>query len=529
MVDIRFEAIIYHVIIDRFNQDESKMLDVSTLVAPSNCTIGTFHGGTIKGVTQKIRRGWFTDLGINAILISPVFEQIAGWVPSAGKDFRHYAYHGYFTLDYTVIDRRFGDEADLHELVCCAHACGIRVLLDVVLNHPGYPEPCTFRNLGMSGWRQGWETAEPKDLYDYMNRASSSFSDWWGPDWVRCELPGYSPGGDDDYTMLLHGLPDFKTEGDIFVSLPVFLRKKANTKAVDMPGTTVRGYLVKWLSDWVREYGIDGFRCDSAKHVEPETWALLKRACVQAKQEWWLRQRHRAGATPHFWLLGEIFGHSVERSSDFDYGFDSVINFAFQKDIERGVKLDALYEDYAARLHEHSDLSFVSYVSSHDTHLFDRQKIREGSAALMLAPGGVMLLYGDETGRSPGARNGHDPAQATRSPMNWGAIDASLHVHWRKLARFRARHPAIARGIHLRVLDHPYAFARLDTGGDRVLVALEAEGHLSLLVGAIFTEGQRVRDAYSGWSGIVEDGHVSLNAEGIVLLEADYDSVLLPA
>lgn len=192
------------------------------------------------------------------------------------------------------------------------------------------------------------------------------------------------------------------------------------------------------------------------------------------------------------------------------------------------MQLDALYEEYAARLHEHPDLSFVSYISSHDTHLFDRQKIREGSAALMLAPGGVLLLYGDEIGRPPGALNKHDPAQATRSPMNWAAIDAPLLAHWRKLAQFRARHPAVASGLHLKVLECPYAFARLDTAGDRVLAVMAAEGCLSLPVGSIFAEGQRVRDAYGGWCGVVEDGHVSLNAQGLVLLEANDDVVQHP-
>ncbi|AGG90248.1 glycosidase [Rhodanobacter denitrificans] len=493
-----------------------------------DCDMGAFYGGTIDGVTRKIRDRWFTDLGVNTILISPIFEQIAGWVPSAGKDFCHYAYHGYFTLDYTVMDRRFGNEADLRDLVDCAHAVGIRVLLDVVLNHPGYPEPSTFRNVGISGWDPGWEAAEPKNFYDYMNRSSSSFNDWWGPDWVRCDLPGYSPGGCDDYTMLLHGLPDFKTEDERFVSLPIFLRNKADTRAMDMPDTTVRGYLVKWLSDWVREYGFDGFRCDSARHVEPETWAQLKHACVQAKREWWEQQRDRSGATPHFWLLGEVFGHGVERSSYFDCGFDSLLNFSFQEDIERGIHLDALYEDYAAQLHEHSDLSFVSYVSSHDTHLLDRRKIREGSAALMLAPGGVLLFYGDETGRLPGAPNEQDPAQAARSPMNWGATDAQLLMHWRKLSRFRTRHPAVANGVHLKLFDCPYVFARLDTTGDRVLVAMAVDGYLSLPVGEMFADGQQVRDAYGGWRGVVKDGRVSLNADGFVLLETDDGSAWYP-
>lgn len=197
----RFEPIIYHVIIDRFNRSEDLICGSASQASSVICTLGAFYGGTIKGVTQKIQDGWFNDLGVNAILISPIFEQIAGWVPSAGKDFQHYAYHGYFTLDYTVIDQRFGDEISLHELIRCAHARGLLVLLDVAINHPGYPDPCTFHNLGIDGWKQGWEAAEPKSFYGYMNQSESAFDDWWGKEWVRCELPGYSLGGDNDHTM----------------------------------------------------------------------------------------------------------------------------------------------------------------------------------------------------------------------------------------------------------------------------------------------------------------------------------------
>ena len=69
------------------------------------------------------------------------------------------------------------------------------------------------------------------------------------------------------------------------VKLPKFLREKADTKAADLPNTTVRGYLIKWLTDWVREYGVDGFRCDTVKHVEPEAWAALKAEAVKALAE----------------------------------------------------------------------------------------------------------------------------------------------------------------------------------------------------------------------------------------------------
>ena len=140
--------------------------------------------------------------------------------------------------------------------------------------------------------------------------------------------------------MLLSGLPDFRTESEAFVRLPAFLRNKPGSKACDLPATTVRGYLVGWLSAWVREFGIDGFRCDSAMHVELDAWYALKEAATTALADW---KRAHPGASVDaapFWMTGEVFGHGIERSDYFDFGFDNLINFQFQAHLEQAPDLD---------------------------------------------------------------------------------------------------------------------------------------------------------------------------------------------
>lgn len=521
MSSIDKNPIIYHVFIDRFAVSPTANNDSRNCPTQGENSSGTFYGGTFAGATDLIDSEWFCQLGINIILISAPYEQIRGWVPGADNKFKHYGYHGYYALDYTVIDQRFGTEDDLQALVNKAHKKGISVLIDIVMNHPGYLDYQTLHECGIDAMHDGWERATPENFEYYLNRDSPALKDWWGHDWVRCDLPGYSSGGDNDCTMLLHKLPDFKTESSDFVALPTFLRNKKHTKAIDRSEMTVRGYLIEWLTDWVRIYGIDGFRCDSAKHVEPEAWLELKHAALQAKREWWERQHDKCDIHSDFWMLGEVFGHGVERSHYFDYGFDSLINFDFQKDYEFGIAIDLLYENYAARLYEYPDMDFVSYISSHDTHLFDRHKIREGCTALMLAPGGVLLLYGDESSRLPGPVIEEDLSQATRSLMNWDSVDTENLAHWRRLIRFRTRHGAIARGIHLKLQDCPYVFARVDASGDRVVASLQVDGDQLLPVGEIFGEGEKVRDAYSGWRGVVKGDHVRLFAQGVVLLESD--------
>lgn len=510
---------IYHLLVDRYASLRAGETESKRVGRVDDGLLGSFHGGCFSGVAESIRQGWLCQLGVNAILISAPYEQIRGWVPGAGRKFKHFSYHGYYALDYTTTDPRFGTEQEFCELVESAHAKGIAVLMDVVMNHPGYPDLQSLHDLGIDALRPGWKRAGLNDYESYLDVHHPSLNDWWGPSWVRANLPGYPPGGRDDHSMLLSGLPDFRTESEAHVTLPTFLRNKPDTRAIDLPNTTVRGYLIDWLTRWVRDYGIDGFRCDSAKHVEPETWVALKEAAMTARAQWLERQPDGAFGDSAFWMMGEVFGLGVEPSPYFDHGFDSLINFSFQDSIEQDVPLDDVYQAYASHLNGRPEQNFISYLSSHDTHLFDRHKLIEGATALMLAPGGVLMLYGDETARPPGVMIEEDPAQATRSPMNWSSIDTEVLDHWRKLGQFRARHAAIARGTHLKLADSPYTFSRFDTHDDRVVVAMQVHGEALIPVGAVFDDGTALRDAYSGWSGVVDGGCVRLNGQGVVLLE----------
>lgn len=482
---------------------------------------GTFHGGDLAGLTGKLKDGYFQQLGVNAIWISAPYEQIHGWVVGGSKSFKHYSYHGYYALDYTVLDQAMGTPAQLREMVDTAHAQGIRILFDVVMNHPGYADIQTLAEYKVPILWKGYEAANLNDYHSYIDYNNFEFKQWWGGDWVRAGLPGYPDGGRDDLTMQLAYLPDFRTERSNPVGLPPVLQRKPDTRAVNLPNTPVRGYLVKWLSDWVREYGIDGFRCDTVKHVEPESWAALKTAASGALLDW--KQAHPAQKIDDapFWMVGEVWGHTPVRSQWFDAGFDSLINFDFQSRASGNWKaIDSLYNGYASALAKPPRFDALSYISSHDTALFAREQLRHGLSALLLAPGGVQLFYGDESGRPPGPSPEGDPQQATRSDMNWGKIDTALLAHAQKLGRFRARHVALARGEHVMLSEAPYSFARIASGfGDRVLVVPEAIGPLRLAVGKVFADGQTVHDAYGEQRAVVQNGFISLQAQGTILLE----------
>lgn len=489
--------------------------------------IGTFHGGDLAGLTVKLKEGYFKQLGVNALWITAPYEQIHGWVQGGKAEFKHYAYHGYFALDYTALDKNMGTPDELREMVDTAHAQGIRVLFDVVMNHPGYLDIETAQQLDIPVlWKGAAAQYTLKDYHGWIdyNADKQKWAQWWGGDWVRAGLPGYREGGQDDLTKQLAYLPDFRTESTTPVGLPPFLKRKADTHAVELPNTTVRGYLVQWLSDWVKEYGIDGFRCDTAKHVELASWQALKDASTTALADWKSRNPGKKIDDAPFWMVGEVFPHGVERDAYFDNGFDSLLNFDLQ-DSKLGdmAALNDLYAGYAHRLADGSAggkaFDVLSYISSHDTRLYRRDRLIEAGTALLLSPGGVQIYYGDESARPDGPASAGDPQQATRSDMNWSSINPVVLSHWQKLGQFRARHVALARGKHQRLAEQPYAFSRV-YGTDRIVAMPQAQGAVSVPVGGVFKDGETVRDAYSGASGKVAGGVFKLDATGTVLLEA---------
>lgn len=488
----------------------------------------SFEGGDLKGLIRRIEQGWFNDLGVDAIWTTPVIENVHGYVDE-GEWGLTYAYHGYWPKDWTAVDPNLGTEADFAAMVKAAHGKGLRVIVDVIANHAGPETPLDPR------WPETWVRRQPP--CDYQSYAGT----------VDCEL---------SFT-----LQDMRTDSETPVALPDFLvakwRKEGRLKRELAELDTFfartgyprapKYYLVKWLTDWVRDYGIDGFRVDTAKHVDPELWGLLKREAAIALADWRARNPERLAVDRPFYMVGEVFnhgllanGHSVGAAYDYgdrivdfrDYGFDGTINMGFPGHLQ--MPLPALYRAFDAELATgaFAGRATLNYLASHDDmgpHDPSRKKHFEAAEALMLAPGGAQIYYGDEIARSldvPGTKG-----DATlRSSFDWeqGNTEASRAMlrHWQKLGKFRARHPAIGAGRHHELGFRPYTFARtLDEAGiaDRVVVAMTAgsEGPVTIRTGTVFAEGAMLRDAYSGEVVRVSGGAVQIaKPDRIVLLEA---------
>ena len=132
--DSWYFKIIYNTLVDRFfdgnKQNNKRILD------PKLHKLANFQGGDIVGINKKLNEGYFSDLGINAIWVSPIQAQSDSSYIEYIKPNRSFSgYHGYWPIEPRKIDERFGSEENFQELVEIAHLKNIKVLLDFVSNH----------------------------------------------------------------------------------------------------------------------------------------------------------------------------------------------------------------------------------------------------------------------------------------------------------------------------------------------------------------------------------------------------------
>ena len=513
-------ATVYFLLTDRF-YNGNPANDINFERTKEAGPLRGFQGGDIVGITQKIEEGYFDRLGVNAIWFTPVVEQIHG-ATDEGTGLT-YGYHGYWAKDWTNLDPNFGTMTELATLVSTAHDHGIRILLDVVANHTG---PVTGKD---PQWPNAWVRNDPTCTYEGYEAT------------VECTL--------------VENLPDVHTDRESEVDLPPQLLEKWESEdrlAQEMKELDAffaqtgyprapKYYLIKWLTDYVRELGVDGFRVDTAKHTEAEIWGELKKQALAALQAWKEENPQLKLDDTPFWMVGEVYNYSAASGQSYDYndttvnffdhGFESLINFDFKYDAQQSY--ETIFTKYDSLLHGGmlEGVNIMNYLSSHDDGApFDPTRMRSQEAAnkLLLSQGAAQIYYGDESNRSlviPGTIG-----DATlRSFMNWEAIDQSDSIqqvlsHWSKLGSFRQRHLAVGAGRHKMLATMPYTFARTYQQGeteDKVVVALNAlEGNKKIIIGDLFEDGTQLEDAYSNQQVTVSNGSISINSPySIVLLE----------
>ena len=512
-------ANVYFLLTDRFNNGDTSN-DVNFNRTKTTGKLRGFEGGDIKGISKKIDEGYFDKLGINAIWFTPIVEQIHDGVDEGTG--MSYGYHGYWTRDWTNLDPNFGTKEDLAALVQKAHAHGIRIILDAVINHTG---PVTAED---TVWPNDWVRTGPN--CDYKSFENT----------VTCTL--------------VSNLPDIKTENNQAVALPPFLIEKWKKEGryeqemKELNAFFVRTgyprapkyYIIKWLTDYIADYGIDGYRGDTVKHTEADVWADFKTQCDYAFDTWKKNNPTKVLDNNSFYTIAEVYNYGISGGQDFDFGdkkinyfkngFNSMINFEFKWDAQKDYEF--IFSKYSNKLNDDlKGYSVLNYLSSHDDGgPFDgnRTKTIESGTKLLLSPGLSQVYYGDESARSL-IIEGTKGDSTLRSLMNWEAIKSNPEtqktlLHWQKLGQFRKNHPSVGAGIHKQISAQPYTFSRTfskEDYSDAVVVGLDLTiGTKELSVGSIFANGTLLKDAYSGTEVTVSNGKVTVDTEfDIVLLE----------
>ncbi|WP_051551633.1 alpha-amylase family glycosyl hydrolase [Nocardioides sp. URHA0020] len=415
----------YFVMGDRFENgdtanDEGGLGDDPLVSGFDPTSKGFYNGGDLAGLQSRL--DYIKGLGTDAIWLTPIFQNKAVQLedgPSAG-------YHGYWITDFTKVDPHLGTNADLAELVDAAHAKGMKVFFDIITNHTA----------DVIGYEQGDRTAYvSKDVSPYRTASGRVFDD---RDYAgTSRFPDLDPATSFPYTPVLDPAErDLKVPA--WLNDPTMYHNRGNTTFTgedsqygDFFGLddlfTERPEVVDGMTDiyrsWIGEFGIDGYRIDTMKHVNDEFW--------QAFGPGILDYAHRHGKRD-FFMFGEVAldgSDAAAKSFTSHYtthdGMQAILDFPFQ-DAARGFASKRLptqrladffanddwYTDADSNayslptfLGNHDMGRFGSFVtadnttngeSADDTELLARDRL--GHELMYLSRGNPVVYYGDEQG-----------------------------------------------------------------------------------------------------------------------------------
>jgi neopullulanase len=478
---------------------------------------GFYHGGDLKGLTQRL--DYIEALGATSIWVGPIYKNKPVQGPAGHESA---GYHGYWITDFTHVDPHLGTNADFLGLVAAAHARGIKVYLDIVTNHTAdvirYREcpdnNCPYRsraeypytrrgglggppiNDGFMGDGPAYQTDEnfsrlTRPDYAYTPYVPPGEEHVKAPEWLN-DLIYYHNRGSSSFRGESSEAGDFGGLDDLFTQNP----------------RVVRGF-IEIYGDWIEKFGVDGFRVDTAKHVNPEFWQQFVPAMLE---------RARRTGIPHFHLFGEAATDQLDPAllaehtrnshfpADLDFAFfaavrDTVAGEAPTEELARMFAADVLYEGGEA-----AALRLPTFVSNHDAGRFAYfvHRARPGApdaevlarvilahAMLLTLRGVPVIYYGDEQGfaGSGGDQDARQDMFATqvasyRNEVRVGTgvkgDTASFNAHHplfvaiSELARLRRSQPALTRGRQLvrSYAESPglFAVSRFEPGSGRELV-----------------------------------------------------------
>lgn len=418
--------------------------------------------GDFNGVTQKLDYlndgdpNTTTDLGVTGIWLMPIFPS-----PS---------YHGYDVTDYYSVNPQYGTMEDFETLLAEAHKRGIRVIIDLVINHTSDQHP--------------WFRDAKKDV-------KSKYRDWYI--WSETD-PGYRGPWDERvwhssttgfyYGIFTQNMPDLN------------FNNREVTKEIESV-----------MAFWLVEIGVDGFRMDAIKHLIEEQ-SLQEN--TQSTHKWLQENFYPVykSLDPEALAVGELFGNDMNSIAGYVKGkqFDMAFNFQVANALLSSA--NSRSPTYASRALELSEKILdasqsAPFLTNHDQDRImselrgDMNKAKVAASLLLTSPGTPFIYYGEEIGMQ-----GRKPDENIRRPMQWSAEENagfttgnpwrapdgnftevnvasqtndpnSLLSHYRALIHLRAEHSALRAGAYHTVKsDSRNVYAALRVDEDEILLVI---------------------------------------------------------
>ena len=446
---------------------------------------GFYHGGDLKGLVQRL--DYVEALGATAIWVAPIFVNKPVQGPEGQESA---AYHGYWVTDFLSVDPHLGTNEDFKALVEAAHARGIKVYMDIIANHTA--DVIQFQECGI----QACEYRSRAD-YPYQRRGGpggAAINPGFEGDHVRT-LENFSGLTDPSFAYTPY-VPEAEKgiKNPAWLNDPIYYHNRGNSTFWDESATMgdfvglddimtenpqVVAGMIEIFGSWIDRFKVDGFRIDTARHVNPEFWQAFVPAMLE---------RAEANGIPNFHIFGEVALNEVSALAEHTRvdGLPTVLDFAFTDAVNQvaggkaGTRMlahlfeaDVLYEGGAATAHR-----LPTFVGNHDqgrAGLFLRRYAPDASLdellqrsklahAMLLLLRGVPTIYsGDEQGfigdgDDQSAREDMFPSKvsvyndnalmgtsSTTAESNFDT-DHPLFREIASLARVRRAHQALARG-----------------------------------------------------------------------------------
>jgi alpha-amylase len=451
--------------------------------------IGYFHGGDFGGLTGDCTNAQtglarLKALGFTGIWVTPPVGQLAVQGDSA-------AYHGYWGINFDRVDPHLGTDQDFGAFVDCAHGLGMKVYMDVVVNHtanviglsPGgsfiEPSQKPYRNCKGKKFNPALYV---KKTFPCMKTSNMPYTPFLAanerhlktPDWMN-DVTKYHNRGDIDFgacSQICFEQGDFFGLDDLFTEQPKVMQGLADV-----------------FAEWIRKYKLDGFRVDTAKHVNAAFFRLWAPKILAAA---------RAAGVPDFEIFGEVtINDAIELSSYVrDRGLPNVLDFPFQ-DVAAGFAAGRTAPTALAERIQDDDYFHytpsvaptpVTFLGNHDMGRAAFQLKQHGASdeqllqrlllgydVLYLLRGAPTVYYGDEvgmigTGGDKEARQDMFPTQVDEwktqervgSPLigngsSFDDTDNPIELRLKELGALKDAHPALSTGATIfRRLNSPF-------------------------------------------------------------------------